>query len=128
MASVSVTGATCAALVTSTPSLVLACRGTKSSGAVCPSCSMLRSCLANNKGEAWALLRLAGPVSANYLLNRLVGFTSIVFVGRWGPDSLSAAALGLSLINVIGPGVLNGLTGGMVTLCGQVKRHSSTHL
>lgn len=74
-----------------------------------------------NKEEALAICRLALPVSANYLLNRLVGFTSVLFVGRWGPAPMAAAALGFSLVNVIGPGVLNGLTGGMSTLCGQVS-------
>lgn len=74
----------------------------------------------NERAELLTLVRLALPVSANYLLNRLVGFTSVLFVGRWGPGPLSAAALGLSMMNVIGPGVLNGLTGGMSTLCGQV--------
>lgn len=86
------------------------------------SLNIVRGRWQENRAEAFTLLRLAVPVSANYLLNRLVGFTSILFVGRWGAGALSAAALGLSLINVIGPGVLNGLTGGMSTLCGQVRK------
>ncbi len=80
----------------------------------------LTSCWGNNKAELSSLLRLSIPVSANYLLNRLVGFTSILFVGHLGPAELAAAALGGSLTNVIGLGILSGLTGGMSTLCGQV--------
>ena len=90
------------------------------------SLSIAWGCWSDSKAEVFTLLRLAIPVSANYLLNRLVGFTSVLFVGRWGPGPMSAAALGLSLINVIGPGVLNGLTGGVVTLCGQVNRSNLT--
>lgn len=86
------------------------------------SLSIAWGCWSDSKAEVFTLLRLAIPVSANYVLNRLVGFTSVLFVGRWGPGPMSAAALGLSLLNVIGPGVLNGLTGGEVTLCGQVHR------
>ncbi|DBB01484.1 TPA: hypothetical protein ACH3X1_000139 [Trebouxia sp. C0004] len=53
------------------------------------------------------------------LKSRLVGFTSILFVGHLGPAELAAAALGGSFTNVIGLGILAGLVGGMSTLCGQ---------
>ena len=79
----------------------------------------LRRSLCKNNSELYSLLRLSIPVSANYLLNRLVGFTSILFVGHLGPAELAAAALGGSLTNIIGLGILQGLTGGMSTLCGQ---------
>ena len=75
----------------------------------------------NNNAELFALLRLSIPVSANYLLNRLVGFISILFVAHLGPAELAAAALGGSLTNVIGLGILGGLVGGMSTLCGQAS-------
>ena len=80
----------------------------------------LRSAWDSNKTEIAGLLRLSIPTSANYLLNRLVGFTSVLFVGHLGPAQLAAAALGGSLTNVVGLGLLGGLTGGMSTLCGQV--------
>ena len=86
----------------------------------------LRSYWGDNKSELFTLLSLSLPASATYLLNRLVGFTSILFVGRLGPAQLAAAALGGSLTNVVGFGILNGLTGGMPTLCGQVT--SCTYL
>ena len=81
-----------------------------------------------NNAELFALLRLSIPVSANYLLNRLVGFTSILFVGHLGPAELAAAALGGSLTNVIGLGILGGLVGGMSTLCGQASFCLPCHL
>lgn len=74
-----------------------------------------------NTAELFALLGLSMPVSANYLLNRLVGFASILFVGHLGPAELAAATLGGSLTNVIGLGILGGLVGGMSTLCGQAS-------
>ncbi len=81
-----------------------------------------------NNAELFALLRLSVPVSVNYLLNRLVGFTSILFVGHLGPAELAAAALGGSLTNVIGLGILGGLVGGMSTLCGQASFCSAIFL
>lgn len=81
----------------------------------------LRWYWADNKSELFRLLALSLPASATYLLNRLVGFISVLFVGHLGPTQLSAAALGGSLTNVVGFGILNGLTGGMPTLCGQVR-------
>lgn len=47
----------------------------------------LRRSLCKNNSELYSLLRLSIPVSANYLLNRLVGFTSILFVGHLGRSS-----------------------------------------
>ena len=92
------------------------------SGAALSNCRMegLRSTWTDNKTELLTLLSLSLPASTAYLLNRLVGFTSVLFVGRLGPTQLAAAALGGSLTNVVGFGILNGLTGGMPTLCGQV--------
>ena len=77
------------------------------------------SLLMDSQTELMRLLSLSLPASATYLLNRLVGFISVLFVGHLGPSQLAAAALGGSLTNVVGFGILNGLTGGMPTLCGQ---------
>jgi len=88
----------------------------------------LTSSWGRNNADLFALLRLSIPVSANYLLNRLVGFTSILFVGHLGPAELAAAALGGSLTNVIGLGILGGLVGGMSTLCGQASFCSAIFL
>ena len=81
----------------------------------------LRSRWGDNRTELLRLLSLSLPSSATYLLNRLVGFISVLFVGHLGPDQLAAAALGASLTTVVGFGILSGLTGGMPTLCGQVN-------
>lgn len=73
----------------------------------------------DNKGETLTIARLSIPVSTGFLLNKLVSFVSVIIVGHLGPAELAAAALGSSLINVIGNSVLAGLAGAMSTLCGQ---------
>ena len=75
---------------------------------------------ADNKGEAFTIIRLSVPVSTGFLLNKLVSFVSVIIVGHLGPAELAAAALGSSLINVVGNSVIAGLAGAMSTLCGQV--------
>ena len=75
----------------------------------------------DNKGETFTIARLSIPVSTGFLLNKLVSFVSVIIVGHLGPAELAAAALGSSLINVIGNSVLAGLAGAMSTLCGQVR-------
>ncbi len=89
--------------------------------ALLPRMESLTNSWGKSNAELFALLRLSIPVSANYLLNRLVSFSSILFVGHLGPAELAAAALGGSLTNVIGLGILGGLVGGMSTLCGQAS-------
>lgn len=74
-----------------------------------------------NKGEIYTIVRLSIPVSTGFLLNKLVSFVSVILVGHLGPAELAAAALGSSLINVVGNSVLAGLAGAMSTLCGQVS-------
>ena len=74
----------------------------------------------NNKGEIYSIVRLSIPVSTGFLLTKLVSFVSVILVGHLGPAELAAAALGSSLINVVGNSVLAGLAGAMSTLCGQV--------
>lgn len=78
-----------------------------------------------NKGEIYTIIRLSIPVSTGFLLNKLVSFVSVILVGHLGPAELAAAALGSSLINVVGNSVLAGLAGAMSTLCGQVTLISS---
>ena len=75
---------------------------------------------ADNKREIYTIIRLSIPVSTGFLLNKLVSFVSVIIVGHLGPAELAAAALGSSLINVVGNSVLAGLAGAMSTLCGQV--------
>lgn len=88
----------------------------------------LRRWWADNKGEMYTIFGLSIPVSTGFLLNKLVSFVSVIFVGHLGPAELAAAALGSSLINVVGNSVLAGLAGAMSTLCGQVSKHCYTTL
>ncbi|KAL3136652.1 hypothetical protein ABBQ38_005893 [Trebouxia sp. C0009 RCD-2024] len=81
--------------------------------------SWIRTSWADNRGEVYTIVRLSTPVSIGFLLNKLVSFVSVILVGHLGPAELAAAALGSSLINVIGNSVLAGLAGAMSTLCGQ---------
>ena len=69
------------------------------------------------------ILRLAIPVSTGLLLNRMLPFISVVFVGRLGPAELAAASLGSSLLNIVGLAVMAGLAGAITTLSGQVRHH-----
>ena len=84
----------------------------------------LRRSWTDNKAEVYTIVRLSTPVSTGFLLNKLVSFVSVILVGHLGPAELAAAALGSSLINVIGNSVLAGLAGAMSTLCGQVHFQS----
>ena len=79
-----------------------------------------------NKQEIYTIVRLSIPVSTGFLLNKLVSFVSVIFVGHLGPAELAAAALGSSLINVVGNSVLAGLAGAMSTLCGQVMFYNAS--
>ena len=66
------------------------------------------------------LLALAGPIAVQDLLN--LGTITIMtgFVGRLGPDQLSAMVLASSVGAVFGQSLLVGISSGMETLCGQV--------
>lgn len=64
-------------------------------------------------------LRLAIPVSTGLLLNRMLPFVSVVFVGHLGPAELAAASLGSSLLNIVGLAVMAGLAGAITTSRGQ---------
>ena len=81
----------------------------------------IRTSWADNRDEVYTIVRLSTPVSIGFLLNKLVSFVSVILVGHLGPAELAAAALGSSLINVIGNSVLAGLAGAMSTVCGQVR-------
>ena len=67
------------------------------------------------------ILRLSIPVAAGLLLNRMIPFISVVFVGHLGPAELAAASLGSSLSNILGLAVMAGLAGAITTLSGQVS-------
>lgn len=69
------------------------------------------------------ILRLSIPVAAGLLLNRMIPFVSVVFVGHLGPAELAAASLGSSLSNILGLAVMAGLAGAITTLSGQVSKH-----
>ena len=74
----------------------------------------------NNYTEVRSLLRLSIPVSTGLLLNRMIPFISVIFVGHLGPAELAAASLGSSLLNIVGLAVMAGLAGAIITLSGQV--------
>ena len=67
------------------------------------------------------ILHLSIPVAAGLLLNRMIPFISVVFVGHLGPAELAAASLGSSLSNILGLAVMAGLAGAITTLSGQVS-------
>lgn len=71
--------------------------------------------------EIHNILRLSIPVAAGLLLNRMIPFISVVFVGHLGPAELAAASLGSSLSNILGLAVMAGLAGAITTLSGQVS-------
>lgn len=74
----------------------------------------------DNYEEIRRILHLSIPVSTGLLLNRMIPFVSVVFVGHLGPAELAAASLGSSLLNIIGLAVMAGLAGAITTLSGQV--------
>ncbi len=74
----------------------------------------------DNYAEIRSILRLSIPVSTGLLLNRMLPFVSVVFVGHIGPAELAAASLGSSLLNIVGLAVMAGLAGAITTLSGQV--------
>ena len=74
----------------------------------------------DNYAEVRRVLRLSVPVSIGLLLNRMITFLSVIFVGHLGPAELAAASLGSSLLNILGLAVMAGLAGAITTLSGQV--------
>lgn len=49
------------------------------------------------RAEAWATLRLAGPLAAMQLGQMAINTTDVLLLGRLGPEPLAAASLGLAL-------------------------------
>lgn len=64
---------------------------------------------------------MAGPLAAQNVASQGSFYISQAFAGRLGRDSLSAACLGTSILNVTGFAALAGLASAMETLCGQVS-------
>lgn len=73
---------------------------------------------------------MAWPLAAQNVFAQGSFYISMAFAGRLGRESLSAAVLGTSILNVTGFAALAGLASAMETLCGQVNRKlfSSTTL
>eukprot|EP00227_Mantoniella_beaufortii_P003037 CAMPEP_0197611722 /NCGR_PEP_ID=MMETSP1326-20131121/55945_1 /TAXON_ID=1155430 /ORGANISM="Genus nov. species nov., Strain RCC2288" /LENGTH=286 /DNA_ID=CAMNT_0043180401 /DNA_START=120 /DNA_END=977 /DNA_ORIENTATION=- len=69
-------------------------------------------------GEAYTQLSLALPVSLGMICNRVMGLTSVAFVGHLGPLPLAGAALASTLGNVTGNSVIVGMAGAISTLAG----------
>ena len=65
------------------------------------------------------LLRLAVPSSAIFLVQFLIGFSSMLFVGRLGKEYLGAAALAQMLANLTGFSIGQGATTALDALCSQ---------
>ena len=82
----------------------------------------------NNYTEIRSLLRLSIPVSTGLLLNRMIPFISVIFVGHLGPAELAAASLATSLLNIVGLAVMAGFAGAIITLSGQVSYATVHHL
>ncbi len=81
----------------------------------------------DNYAEIRRVLRLSVPVSIGLLLNRMITFLSVIFVGHLGPAELAAASLGSSLLNILGLAVMAGLAGAITTLSGQVQTAACSH-
>lgn len=65
------------------------------------------------------LVQLALPNSATYLVSSLVGFTSVLFLGRLGAEYMGAAAIGNMLANLFGFSIGSGATSALDALCSQ---------
>ena len=69
--------------------------------------------------EVWALVGIAWPTCVSLLLEQLLSFVAILFVGHLGVTALSAAGLALSFTNVFGVSVGYGLSAASDTLGAQ---------
>eukprot|EP00850_Spirogloea_muscicola_P017866 SM000157S02096 [mRNA] locus=s157:323665:326731:- [translate_table: standard] len=69
--------------------------------------------------EARCQLGIAWPLVGMNILNFLLNFASVVFVGHLGELELASASLAFSLGGVLGYSVMMGLAGAVETLCGQ---------
>lgn len=66
------------------------------------------------------LLALALPLAGQNILAYSLSLISVGFIGHLGKYELSVAVLATSLYNLTGNSVIQGMAGGMETLCGQV--------
>lgn len=66
------------------------------------------------------LLALALPLAGQNILAFSLSLISVGFIGHLGKYELSVAVLATSLYNLTGNSVIQGMAGGMETLCGQV--------
>lgn len=75
-------------------------------------------------------LRLAAPLAAGLLLQKVIQITSIMFVGHLGGGelALASASLATSFANVTGFSVLAGMASSLDTLCGQAFGAEQHHL
>lgn len=67
------------------------------------------------------LLALALPLAGQNILAFSLSLISVGFIGHLGKYELSVAVLATSLYNLTGNSVIQGMAGGMETLCGQVQ-------
>ena len=65
------------------------------------------------------LVLLALPNSATFLINSLVGVTSVMFIGRIGAEYMGAAAIGTMLANLFGFSIGMGAASALDALCSQ---------
>ncbi|EQC24925.1 hypothetical protein SDRG_17183 [Saprolegnia diclina VS20] len=86
----------------------------------------------NPRTEILALLHLAGPMFATFLLEILPGFLSIVLVGHMNSphtkEFVDAATMSTVFFNVCGLSIGVGLTTAMDTLCSQCVGAGKEHL
>ncbi|XP_066325698.1 protein DETOXIFICATION 16-like isoform X2 [Miscanthus floridulus] len=83
-------------------------------------------------GEVWSeskkQLRLAAPLAAGFLLQKVIQTISIMFVGRLGELPLASASLATSFASVTGFSLLTGMASCLDTLCGQAFGAGQHHL
>ncbi|KAJ1279029.1 hypothetical protein BS78_04G124100 [Paspalum vaginatum] len=73
-------------------------------------------------------LRLAAPLAAGCLLQKVIQTISIMFVGRLGELALASASLATSFANVTGFSLMSGMASSLDTLCGQAFGAEQYHL
>ncbi|KAF8670142.1 hypothetical protein HU200_050896 [Digitaria exilis] len=78
--------------------------------------------------EAKKQLRLAAPLAAGFLLQKIILTISILFVGRLGELPLASASLATSFASVTGFSLLTGMASSLDTLCGQAFGAEQRHL
>ncbi|KAL6877513.1 hypothetical protein ACP4OV_012728 [Aristida adscensionis] len=73
-------------------------------------------------------LRLAGPLAAAFLLQKVIQMISIMFVGHLGELPLASASLATSFAGVTGFSLMLGMATSLDTLCGQAFGARQHHL